>query len=42
MALVIKVAIAAVAIPAALPMLYVFAMQMPLGDILGKITKTVI
>jgi hypothetical protein len=37
-----KVALAAVAIPAALPMLYVFAMQMPLADILGKFVKTLI
>ncbi|MDR3100956.1 MAG: hypothetical protein LBV73_28320 [Paraburkholderia sp.] len=40
--LVSKVAIAAVAVPAVLPMAYVFAIKMPLSDILGKIVKTVI
>lgn len=37
-----KMAIAAVVIPALLPMLYVFGMQMPLTSILGKIVKTLI
>lgn len=37
-----KVAIAAVAVPATVPMLYVFAMQIPLASILGKVVKTLI
>ncbi|VVD75189.1 hypothetical protein PPN31114_00827 [Pandoraea pneumonica] len=37
-----KLSVAAIAIPAALPMLYVAAMQLPLSAILGKVAKALI